>query len=308
MKQGDPGDVLAMFCSDAGCTETLIDVLAKAPSVAREIVGKRSWLETLAIPSFGYSLPAQSLMTADCVEVLRDVEDLNTAVSRCFEWSVEQRTCIRLGTLLHTLNAHDAGLWLGRLLTAVIQGLSAYVAPQQRSGIVTAVLGEFAHGDATVHSVAELALFVGDERPELQLTAKRYVEAIENGMNVPVQVLYFAIPRDPGPRSSGAFEEQLGDLPLSTYLALVGARVISGPSGLAQRVTELIRSASLTVQTKCIREVKMETRREQPAFGPISELQDGPGGLAELYHLGQTLQLKHGTAFPIAATHRKKVR
>ncbi len=168
--------------------------------------------------------------------------------------------------MLHTLNAHDAGLWLGRLLIAVIQGLSAYVAPQQRNGIVTAVLGEFAHGDATVHSVAELALFIGDERPELQLAAKRYVEAIENAMSAPVQVLYFAIPRDPGPLSSGAFEEQLGDLPLSTYLALVGARVISGSSGLAQRVTEMIRSAPLTVQTESIREVQIETRREQPEF------------------------------------------
>lgn len=294
----DPGDVLAMFCSDAGLTETLIDVLAKAPSVAREVVGKRSSLETLAIPSFGYSVPERSLMAADCVEMLRDVEDLNTAVARCLEWSVEQRTRIRLGALRHTLNAHDAGLWLGRLLTAVIQGLSAYLAPQQRNDIVTVVLGEFAHGEATVHSVAELAIFVGDEHPELQLAAKRYVEAIENGMSVPVQVLYFAIPRDPGPQSSGAFEEQLGNLPLSTYLALVGARVISGPSGLAQRVTEMIRSAPLNVQTESIREVQIETWREQPAFGPISELEDGPGGLTELYHLGQSLQLKHGTTFP----------
>jgi glutamine synthetase adenylyltransferase len=60
----------------------------------------------------------------------------------------------------------------------------------------------------------------------------------------------------------------------------------------------MIRSALLTVQTESIREVQIETRREQLAFGPISELEDGPGGLTVLYHVGQSLQLKHGTAFP----------
>ncbi len=303
---------LSLLSANPAQLELLVEIVATAPALTDLVCRQPDRLEGALSAGAHNPLPERRLLFADSAEALGKATDLQSAVEIAAIWANDHRFQIAVGVLRHAIDATDAGHVLSDIADAMVHHLHDRLARELARELAgddgppggdMVILGYGPYGarELAVCSPLEI-LFVHDEDQAAASFYPRLARRLTTVLSArtasgPIcEIELGPSPwgaRGPIVTSFDAFEVHLGDDASGEQLrALAQARVVSGPTELAERIVDAIRNRLTQGSDRSI------FRADHADATGFWDLRRRRGGLGDLDGLVRELQRRHAPANP----------
>ncbi|MGH6953134.1 MAG: bifunctional [glutamine synthetase] adenylyltransferase/[glutamine synthetase]-adenylyl-L-tyrosine phosphorylase [Alphaproteobacteria bacterium] len=326
--------LFSLFYANPGLLDLVAEIMGYAPRLAEHLARKPAALEAMLATDSGAVLPARGALEAELERALDSAGDFQDVLDGARRWSNDHKFRVGIRALRGALDAEEASLaltWVAEVaIASVHRRVEAAFALQHGrvpdSGMVVVALGKLGGREMTITSDLDL-LFVYDCPADTAASDgprplapsqyfQRLAQRLLNALAAPTGEgrLYEVDMRlrpsgNKGPIATNleAFVRyQREGAWVWEHMALLRARVISGPEELKARVERAIRDAVTTPRepaalARDVLDMRRRIEREHRARSRW-DLKHVRGGLLDVEFIAQYLQLTHAGRHPEVLT------
>ena len=322
--------LFSLFKANPALLELVASIMGSAPGLAAHLARRAILLDSVLSPDFYRPLPAAPELTAELAGVLGRVDHEQDILDLARRWANDRRFQIGVQQLERIVRPAQAGLAYADVAAATISALCDRV--EQRFAEVhggfrgqrLAVLGLGKLGSREMSATSDLDLiFVYDIPPGLETSdgpqplspiqyytrlSQKIVTALTAHTNE--GALYEVDMRlrpsgraGPLANSLEGFETYHAQSAWTwEHMALTRARVIHGPAGLVERLTDIVKTTLCRPRdpealVRDVADMRDRIARHAPAKSTW-DFKHLPGGLFDIDFVAQYLALRHAAARP----------
>lgn len=322
--------LFSMFHAHPRLLELVVEIIGKAPRLARHMSHNPGIIESVLAPGFFEPLAGRPELRQELTDSLKRASDMEDVLIQSRRWANEYRFRIGVQRLRKLTAPHRAARDHADVAEIVLQAiLDAVTAEFEKTfgrvsggGLGILALGRL--GSREMSAASDLDLIFVYDFPETSAHSDgekplapsqyygRLTQRVINAVTAmtPEGVLYEVDMRlrpsgkmGPIATSLAAFVKyQADDAWTWEHLALARARVVAGPEALAARISDAVNDVLRAPRdaAKLLGDVAdMRTRlaREKPA-ACIWDTKNVRGGLVDIAFIAQYLTLRHASAHP----------
>jgi len=322
--------LFSLFKANPALLDLVADIMGSAPGLAAHLARRTILLDSVLSPDFYRPLPSAPEMTAELAGVLSRVDHEQDILDLTRRWANDRRFQVGVQQLKHIARPAQAGLAYSDIAVATISALCDRV--EQRFADVhggfrgqrLAVLGLGKLGSREMSATSDLDLiFVYDIPPDLEVSdgaqplspiqyytrlSQKIVTALTASTNEgPLYEVDMRLRPSgragPLANSLEGFESYHAQSAWTwEHMALTRARVIHGPSGLVDRLTDIVKTALCRPRdpealARDVADMRDRIARHAPAKSAW-DFKHLPGGLFDIDFVAQYLALRHAATRP----------